>query len=110
MAYWRQPNEWAARIVQVTLDDLARYGIRPLTPVSWAQHGEHLEAYLLPGTTGISVGIRYGDGPAEYLSLHADQQGLRALLTEKEDVSCWIKSIEEVAGSDEPAPADRLLP
>ncbi len=83
MAYWRQPKEWASRIVEVTLDDLARYGIRPLTPASWAQHGEHLDAYLLPGATEISVGIRYGDGPAEYLSLHADQQDLRALLAEK---------------------------
>ncbi|MBU6355771.1 MAG: hypothetical protein KJS79_03430 [Rhodospirillales bacterium] len=83
MAYWRQPREWAPRIVEVTLDDLARYGIRPLTPESWARYGEHLEAYLLPGATEISAGIRYGDGPAEYLSLLADQQGLRALLAEK---------------------------
>ena len=65
------------------LDDLARYGIRPLTPASWVQYGEHLEEYLLPGATEISAGIRNGDGPAEYLSLLTDQQGLRALLAEK---------------------------
>ncbi|UNC16475.1 hypothetical protein FE249_20085 (plasmid) [Acidiphilium multivorum] len=168
MAYWRHPKEWAPRIVEVTLDDLARYGIRPLAPSCWAQHGGHLDAYLLPGATEISVGIRYEDGPAEYLSLLADQQDLRALLAEKmaeradsglrrftakvelkrldddavigmhehdiratskpaaitealrrsyeavsrgvkfEGISCRIRSIEEVAGSDEPAPEPSL--
>ena len=97
--YWHKHNPWAAHVVYVPIEKLARcvaggtIGLQDGTSVSydeawvlrhWAQGGDRLDAYILPQPSGNhSIGIRYGSQGSEYFSPHNAHPELTKKLLEE---------------------------
>lgn len=97
-AHWHEYNPWKDRIVYVPIEELAEalaggdIGLRDgsIVPLDaaflldhWNQHGELLDAYILPSGEPFrnSPGIRYGcDGPDYVSPGNTNREALQELL------------------------------
>ena len=76
--YWHKYNPWADKILYIPIEDavaLCDYGPRAINEIleNWRQHGNKLDAYILPQPSGHHcIGIRYGKEASEYISAFAN--------------------------------------
>lgn len=111
--HWHDSNPWAERVIYIPVELAAEIATQPtqwmLSDAAavlrhWRHYGQALDAYLLPGPSGISLGVRYGaDGP-DYLSPMANQAKARLVL--RGWALGWVAS--EALGNTSPGAAKAL--